>query len=193
MLLEVRAADRRPRLGSSIGRWSEAFTKTLRPKAHDHEANLFKIIDSYALEDDDLDEISLSIRRNAGNIHRRPKSSARLGADAADFNKWLDDGGSDFEVAAANLVEARHFEALVELNSMINDFRGVAIDTGDAAAMNAKLEDAAALIAAMEAVAKRGLTQLNAAAWTRAGGGEVRMIQDQNRRQAAEALDALSD
>jgi hypothetical protein len=144
---------------------------------------LKKLLQDSALPHDEKDHLEHAVQWNPGNVHRGPESSKRLGpAAGAGFNELVDDGGDDFEKAAANLVSKGHYEALVALNAQIDTFTGIPIVGG--VPNDDKVDAAVALVGKMHAVMKMPTTGFREDQWEMHGTTKMRVKQNDDKLRA---------
>lgn len=129
---------------------------------HGSKGNLASLVRDNGLPKEGQDELEDAITWNPGNIHRGPKSSLRLSPSAkGDFDRLLDDGGDEFEVAAVNIVSTGHYQSLEALSADIEtlDKLDVTQPSGEA------IELASQIVHKMVALQQFGVTQFHAGNW----------------------------
>jgi len=138
------------------------------------QGTLKKLLQQNAIPHEDSEHLEHAVQWNPGNIHRGPASSKRLNPDAGEeFDALVDDGGDNFEKAAANLVERKHYEVLEELNEQIDGFLKVPIRNG--VPDDNKIAAAVEIVRRMRALMEFGLTKFDEHQWEQKGDKHMRL------------------
>jgi hypothetical protein len=211
-LLEARAGVRRGttrgayfgvlqslvRVRSADAWFPEAYPTVALPKAVD--GSLRRLVQQYAMAGD-VDEVEKAVQWNPGNIHRGPSSKLR-DSGGSDLEKLVNDGGNDFEIAAANVVSKEHFQALTvckaTMDSFLDTYGGMAPEDEG---YDAKIAAAKGLVDAMVTVQGFGLTGFREDQWEQKGAKmnlrldrpkiEAAGLDGPLRKQEAEALESV--
>lgn len=136
---------------------------------------LKQILQKKALPHDEDEHLTHAVQWNPGNLHRGPGSSKRLNPASGGFQALLDDGGNDFEKAAANLIDTGHYQELEALNAEIDRFLALGKTKATSPANQAKIDAARTLVDHMRALQNRGLKAFNPNEWEPHGADKMRL------------------
>lgn len=144
---------------------------------------LGKLLQENALPHEEKEHLEHAVQWNPGNIHRGPSSSKRLNPESTrEFDELVDDGGDNFEKAAANLVTTEHYRTLKALNTKIDRFLAGSIED---ALDDDSIEAAIEIVAQMHDLMTFGLTRFDERQWEPKGDKHMRLKMDEARLRAA--------